>query len=202
MRKSIFKRCLCGFIAAATALSMTACKKDEVPMASKENVYRSEKIPMPQKFDYIAGMGSSGDNIYILGQTNEKVGEGDEAFYTYKTIISVVSIDGTEKANIVITEDDGSGNSKYVQKMCVNDDGSITLLMNLYSWDEETGESSQQYFISDYSADGSFIKENDITSIGKSNDDYIYFDTLLVGSDGTRYLSGNNNIYALDKDGT
>lgn len=201
MSKSILKRCLCGFLAAATALSMTACKKAEVPMASKENIYKAEKIPMPRKFDYIAGLGSVGDNIYILGVSSKTEGTGEDTRYISTTSLSIVAPDGTEQSNTVLAEDDGSGSSKNVQRMCINDDGSVTLLMNLYNWNEETGESSQQYFISDYSADGKLIKENDITSIGKSNDGYMYFDTMLVGSDGTRYLSGNNNIYAVDKDG-
>lgn len=202
MSKSILKRCLCVFIAAAAALSMTACKKAEAPMASKENIYKAEKIPMPRKFDYVAGLGSVGDNIYILGVSSETTGEGEETRYISTTQLSIVAPDGSEKSCIELAKDDGTGSSsKNVQRMCINDDGSVTLLMILYSWDEETGESSQQYFISDYSADGKLIKENDITDINKSDDDYVYFDTLLVDTDGTRYLSGNNSIYAIDKDG-
>ena len=137
MKKTIFKRSICGFIAIASLLSFTACGKQDIPMASKENVYTATNIEMPQDFDYVNLLGAYGDDIYVIGTKSESSGEGEDYTYSSKTILSVMDTAGTEKNSTVIAEDDGSGNgSKNFQKMCVADDGSIVLLVNSYTWND------------------------------------------------------------------
>ena len=65
-------------------------------MASKENIYKAEKIPMPRKFDYVAGLGSVGDNIYILGTSSRTEGTGEDTRYISTTSLSIVAPDGSE----------------------------------------------------------------------------------------------------------
>lgn len=202
MKKTIFKRSICGFIAIASLLSFTACGKQDIPMASKENVYTATNIEMPQDFDYVNLLGAYGDDIYVIGTKSESSGEGEDYTYSSKTILSVMDTAGTEKNSTVLAEDDGSGNgSKNIQKMCVADDGSIVLLVNSYTWNDETGESTSTYSIDKYDQNGTLIKSADITKSASSDDGYVYYDTMVIGNDGNYYLSGNNNVYVLDDSG-
>ncbi len=202
MKKTIFKRSVCGFIAIASLLSFTACGKQDIPMASKENVYSATNIEMPQQFDYVNSLGAYGDDIYVIGVKSESSGEGDDYTYSSKTILSIMDASGTEKSSTILAEDDGSGNgSKNVQKMCVADDGSIALLVNSYTWNDETDESINTYSIDKYDQNGNLVNSADITNSVTSDDGYVYYDTMVIGSDGNYYLSGSNNIYVLDESG-
>lgn len=67
MKKTILKRTVCAGLAAAMMLSLGACGKTNQPeMASKDNLYSSQEIPISD-FDGINVMTADSSNIYIAG---------------------------------------------------------------------------------------------------------------------------------------
>lgn len=203
MKKNIFKQCVCTALAAAMALSFTACGKAEIPMASKENVYTTTEIPMPEAFDYIQSMDSAGDKIYIIG-TKSNVDETDpeNPIYTSETMLSIIDSAGNKLNTVSIAKDDGTGGvSKNVNRMCVSEDGTVTLLINEYSWNEETYESTNKFYTETYDQNGTLAATADLSSLKTEDNEDFYIGDMTIDNSGNVYLSGNNCIYVASSDG-
>ena len=74
MKKTILKRGLCAAVAVSLMLgTTTGCgKKAEIPLASKDNIFTTENITMPEKFDYISAMDLVGDRMYLIGNISSQ----------------------------------------------------------------------------------------------------------------------------------
>ena len=67
MKKTILKRTVCAGLAAAMMLSLGACGKTSQPeMASKDNLYSSQEIPV-EDFEGINAMTADSNRVYIIG---------------------------------------------------------------------------------------------------------------------------------------
>lgn len=67
MKKTILKRTVCAGLAAAMMLSLGACGKNSQPeMASKDNLYSSQEIPVSD-FEGINAMTADSSRVYIIG---------------------------------------------------------------------------------------------------------------------------------------
>ncbi|MCD7731469.1 MAG: extracellular solute-binding protein [Oscillospiraceae bacterium] len=204
MKKNLLKRCGCIIIAAALTISMTACGEEEVPIASKENVFSATEVELPLDYDYIQQMVSSGDQIYIIGNiTHEDLSDPEDPIYTSDTILSILDSDGNSINSLTLASTESvSDTSTSINNMTVNDDGSLYLLINEYTWNEETYESTENRYIAKYDSSGNEQGVIDLNSL-ESNDESTYFwvDNMLVGDDGNIYMTCNNNIYVIDTDG-
>lgn len=202
MKKGLLKRCICAISAAAMLVSFTACGKASVPMASKENVFRATEIPIPSKFDYIQTMASNGTNIYLIGEKGETQGEGENQTYSSKTMMLVMDTAGNELNTTVIydSKENEEGSWRNINKIKVNNDGSMDMLVNVSSWNEETYESKNDFFIEKYDTNGKPSGSFQL-KINNSSDDYVYFSSFVKDDNGVYYLLGNNIIYMYDSNG-
>lgn len=67
MKKTILKRTVCAGLAAAMMLSLGACGKTNQPeMASKDNLYSSQEIPVSD-LEGINAMTADSDRVYVIG---------------------------------------------------------------------------------------------------------------------------------------
>ncbi len=211
MKKTILKRCVAAAVSAAAMLSFASCGKQEVPMASKENVYSTTEIPITEKYDYVNTMTFGGDNIYIFGNVNttpETDGEEVSENYSYSSdlVISILDTNGNPVDRIVLASnsDNAETGSVYsdISKVCITDDGSIVTLINSNSYNIQTGENSEQKIIKKYDKSGKEISSTDITSLKEQSDsEYFYIGSMEMDKDGNLYLLGDGAIYVCDPSG-
>ncbi|MBQ2824574.1 MAG: extracellular solute-binding protein [Oscillospiraceae bacterium] len=215
MKKNILKRCTAAAVSLAAMLSLASCGKQEVPMASKENVYRTTEIPFTETFEYINTMTYGGDRIYIFGNVNttpEPTGNTDggmvEETYSYSsdTVMAILDSDGNSLDRVVISSnsDNSETGSTYsnIQKVCVADDGTVALLMQNYTYNMQTNESTESYFIKKLDKDGKELSTTDISSVKEqSNAEYFYVGNMEMDNSGNIYLVTDNEIYVCDSTG-
>lgn len=202
MKHKLLKRGLCILVAAAMSLTMAGCaKKEAIPIATKDNIFESQDIPLPEKFDYVNTMSCVNDRIYIVGQQSREEGTGDNINYISTTKLCVCNVDGSLINGVELSVSDNTSTaSRSVNKMSVAADGSVTMLINEYSWDEVTYESTNKYFIAQYDKDGNFVSEKDISDLlSNSQDEYIQ--SMISDDSGNFYFLGNNVIYVADSSG-
>lgn len=84
MKKTILKRTVCAGLAAAMMLSLSACGKTDQPeLASKDNLYSSQEIPVAD-FEGINAMTADSSRVYIIGTRtvavkNDSASNGNDA---------------------------------------------------------------------------------------------------------------------------
>jgi len=210
MMKKTASRIAAAVMAAAMALGFSSCggKSGKSEIASKEHIFSSEKVELPGGLDYINSLFYSNDRIFIIGDKSTQEGEGENATYTSETKMQILSLDGTLENEIVLTKDDGKDGSghRYISSMTVDGSGSLISIENSYSWNETTGESKEAWYLVKYSSDGKLISETDMSELQEiakkeTGSDYFYADTFIVDNEGTIFISCNNIIFVLDKDG-
>ncbi|MCM1024538.1 MAG: extracellular solute-binding protein [Prevotella sp.] len=197
-------------LAAAMALGLSSCggTAGKSAIASKEHIFSAEKIEMPGGLDYINSLLYANEKIFVIGDKSTQEGEGDNVTYTSETKMQIIGLDGTLENEIVISKDDGSGNSehRYISSMTVDGDGNLISIENTYSWNETTGESNEAWYLVRYGSDGKLISETDLKDVQEivkkeTGNDYFYADTFIIGDDGLLYISFNNVIILLDGNG-
>ncbi len=208
MKKTIFKRLVCAALAAVMTLPLTACGKKEPPMASKENIFSTTEMELPQSFDNVQSMAVGGEKIFLIGSTYESSGEGENFKWKNQTILSILDMNGNGIKDVVLEETssedmESSGTSRNINRMCVDTAGNIFLLVNEYSWNEETMESKEEYYIARYDNDGNPIDEIKLDKLRQedSEEDYFYISGMAVGDDGSIVICGEKEVYALDNTG-
>ena len=214
MKKNLLTRIAAGAVAAVTALSLSACSagKSEPPLASKDNVYTTTEIPIPETFEYISSMGYGAGQIYIIGTVNTTPlpAEDEEAvsetyYNTSDLIMSVLDEQGNSVSRTVIaSNEDNEKGSVYtnVQKVCISDNGDVAMLITEYNYQYETGESTERFLIRRLDKTGKDLGEVDITSLKEQSDqEYFYIGSMETDSSGNIYLLGDNTVYVTDPTG-
>lgn len=210
MMKKTASRIAAAVMAAAMTLGFSSCggRSGKSEIASKEHIFSAEKIELPGGLDYINNLLYANDRIFIIGDKSSQEGEGENVTYTSETKMQILALDGTLENEIVLTKDDSKEGSehRYISSMTVDESGNLISVENSYSWNETTGESNEAWYLVKYGSDGKLISESnmsDLQEIAKkeTGNDYFYADTFVVGNDGTIFISCNNIIFVLDKDG-
>ena len=179
MKKTILKRTVCAGLAAAMMLSLGACGKTNQPeMASKDNLYSSQEIPVSD-LEGINAMTADSDRVYVIGtrtvslnnnngtntddNANADMGNTDDAEFGVMARESLgmavtgaaggdISIgDAAEAGGMIIP--DGSGN--------ITDEPAEEPAEETASVDTEEPiyDSYQQYWLEAYDFNGSKIGE-------------------------------------------
>lgn len=208
--KKTASRIAAAVLVAAMTLGFSSCggRAGKSQIASKEHIFTAEKVELPGGLDYINSLFYANGKIFVIGDKSTQEGEGENATYTSETKMQILDLDGTLESEIVITKDDGKEDSehRYISSMNVDESGNLVSMENSYSWNETTGESKEAWYLVKYSGDGKLISETDMSELQEvakkeTGNDYFYVDTFIVGNDGTIFISSNNVIFVLDKDG-
>lgn len=197
-------------MAAAMTLGFSSCggKAGKSEIASKEHIYSAEKVELPGGIDNINSLLYANEKIFIIGDKSTQEGEGDNITYTSETKMQILGLDGTLENEIVLTKDDGSDNTehRYISSMTVDQNGGLISVENSYSWNEETGESKEAWYLVRYGSDGKLISETELADVQETvkketGNDYFYINNFVAGNDGFLYMGCNDVILVLDESG-
>ncbi|MGM9522223.1 MAG: extracellular solute-binding protein [Oscillospiraceae bacterium] len=112
---------------------------------------------------------------------------------------------------------EGMEGSSYMQQMCIDKDGYIWVLENLYTYSfdlpedfDETTDSKWNYYVNGEDTymirkldnTGTEVSSIDTSQLRSSDADYFYVNNMTAGNDGNLYIStGDNFIYVLSPEG-
>lgn len=206
----ITKRITAAAMAAAMALSLAACgKKGGDVIASKEHVFSSEQIALPEGISSVNTIRYANDKLYIIGDHYWEEGEGEDTQYKNETKLQVLSLDGTlEKETVISSSDDqnaqeGISTWKNIRNMDIGSDGNLVSLENVSTWNETTYENTDEYFIVKYDSDGNRTNEISLKKIQDTvgEEDYFYINSFMPTDDGKYLLLYNSKIFVTDDSG-
>ena len=204
----ILKRAAAFTMAAAMLLPMTACGKKGSEIASKEHVFTSEQIQLPDGIDYVNTIKYANEKLYIVGDHSWQEGEGENTEYKSETKLQVLALDGTLENEMVISSSDdqnseeGISTWKSIHSMDIGSDGNLVSLENVSSWNETTSENTNEYFIVKYDSEGNRAKEISLKKIQDAAEaDYFYVNSFMPTDDGKYLLLYDSKIYVTDDSG-
>lgn len=196
-------------MAAAMLLPLAGCgKPKDNGIASKEHVFTAEQIELPEGLNNISSIRYSNEKLYILGDRYWEEGEGDNMQYKNETKLQVLALDGTlEKETVISSSDDQSSEEgvsswKNIRNMDIGSDGNLVSLENVSTWNENTSENTDDYFIVKYDGEGNRTKEISLKKIQDASDeDYFYVNSFMPTDDGKYLLLFRNKIFVTDDSG-
>ena len=196
-------RITAAVMAAAMALGFSSCGKKADVIASKEHIYSSQIIEFPGGLDYINRVLYSNDKLFVIGDRSWSEGEDEDYQYFSETKMQIVNLDGTLENEVVISSNDStSSTSRYMSSMIISDSGELAAIEQEYMWNEETGESSQKYFLVKYGTDGNKVSEADIQKVVEATgQDWFYVYSFVEDNDGNYLMLFDSSVYAVDTSG-
>lgn len=199
----IAARITAGAMAAALALGFSSCGKKADVIASKEHIYSSQIVEFPGGLDYVNRVLYSNDKLFVIGDRSWSEGEGENYQWFSETKMQIVNLDGSLEKEVIISKNDSSSSgSRYMNSSLITADGNLAAIENAYSWNEETGESSQEYFLVRYGTDGSKLSEANLEKVMKAaNLDWFYVYNFVEDNEGNFLMLCDGSVYAVDSDG-
>ncbi|MDE7289749.1 MAG: hypothetical protein K2N71_09675, partial [Oscillospiraceae bacterium] len=178
----ITKRAAALVMAMAIALPLAGCgKPKDNGIASKEHVFTAEQIALPEGIDYINTIKYANEKLYIVSDHSWNEGEGENSQYKSETKLQVLALDGTvEKETVISSSDDnnkeeGISTWKSIRNMDIGSDGNLVSLENINTWNENTSENSDEYFIVKYDSEGNRTSEISLKKVQDASEaDYFY----------------------------
>lgn len=210
------------FISLITVFSLVACGPADKNVPEKvrlENVYLTEKMPLPEDVD-IYSVVASGDNVYLRGSKHvETTNDDGYTEYEYYEVIY-----RTDKAFAELTEfftfqsedywDEATGYSsnKYFDRATSDGQGGLWISISEYEgWPDENGNgwtSRNNSTLYRYAEDGSVTREVNcreileaVPDIEDSELEYFYINSIAQTGDGNLYLCIGTRIIAIDAEG-
>lgn len=205
----ITKRITAAVMAAAMLLPLAGCGKKGDVIASKEHVFSSEQIALPEGISGVNTIRYANDKLYIIGDYYWEEGEGEDTQYKSETKLQVMSLDGTlEKETVISSSDDqnaqeGISTWKNIRNMDIGSDGNLVSLENVNTWNETTSENTDEYFIVKYDGDGNRTSEISLKKIQDTLDDndYFYINSFMPTDDGKYLLLYDSKVFITDDSG-
>lgn len=190
-------------MAVAVALSFSSCEKKKEVLASKENIFSSQKIAIPEGLDYLNNIFYANDSICILGEKSRKEGEGENTVYINETVMQIVDMEGNLVNEKVISND----SNRYIYSVNIDNNGNMVTLENCFFWNEETGESNEENYVVKYDGEGNVVSEINLDKASEAvkketGSDWFSVYNFVMADDGTLVLNCDNLIVVADKDGT
>ncbi len=115
--------------------------------------------------------GSAGPEIVISQPEPEKEGEGEEG-------------EEGEKGEGKVRASDNRDISSFMFDM----DGNLVTIETVYHWNEETGGSSQEYYLCKYSAQGEKLSEQDFSDVMEKDENNSYVRDVCMDGEGRVYM--------------
>lgn len=200
--KKLYKRTLSVALASVMVLSMTACGGGNGEQAQsdskeeKEFVWVSEFIELDSDSSIY---NSKARNGYIYYQ---KYNWDEEKQQSSCSIESISLTDGSAGPSLPIDiMIEGENGSRNVDSFMPTEDGIVTV-EGVYHWNEETGESSSEYYVCKYDQTGVRVSEADITEVLTKDENNVWISNMAMDSEGRIYLSSDTVIFLLDAEGS
>lgn len=203
-----FKKVLAAVVSAAVlCLTVSSCGKSapEPEIASKEHVYREEKIELPHDMNNISSVFYNDGKIYIIGSRSESSGNGVDTYeWTEETAIQIIGLDGKIENTVVIAKESGDSynySPRQVMKACGDSDGGIVTIDSKPTAFTSAGVTSE-YNLVRYSETGK--KLSDVSLNGLTDElekDNLYVYDMISLDDRTYLIMLENTIAAIDRDG-
>ena len=207
----IISKITAAAMAAALALGLSSCTSDEGGfgknkkdvIASKEHIYSSQTVEFPGGLDYINTVLYSNGKLFVVGDHSWTEGEEENRQWFNETKMQIMSIDGTLENEVIISTNDGnSSGSRYMNGTLITADGNLAAIESAYSWNEETGESSEDYFLVIYGLDGSKLSEANLEKVVEATgSDWFYVYSFVEDNEGNFLMLYDSVVYAVDKNG-
>lgn len=174
----MFKRIFAAVTSAAICLTISSCGKQppEPETASKEHVYKEDKIELADGFDVIDRIVCSDEKIYMLGE-KYIYGEDDNVLGV-NYILNVMNTDGLLEKETELDLDIKSFDMQ-ISAVCV-DGGVISAVIKNYS--------DESFSLYRFSSDGEMLGKVCITGDLKEISDFSSVIDGFIQLDGSRYL--------------
>ncbi len=188
-------RITAAVMAAALAVGFSSCGKKGDVIASKEHIYSSQIIELPEGLTYRQKVLYGNEKLYIIGENQweepadstagtssdgtsaettaaaEEIAADEEApvetVWHSETKMQVVDMEGNLiKETVISSNDSDTYESRNISNVIILNSGDLLSMEQTYRWDETTGESDEHYYLVKYSAeDGSKISEADLQAV-------------------------------------
>ena len=205
MKKRILALLLSGLLAVST---LTGCG-ESTKESTKKNIAQSEEkkgfVYVPTYFDW--GFEKS-DNDWINtygirnGQMLGMYQTYDEVTYKSMQELLVMNLaDGVLNRIPVKLENE----NQYVNQFAMKEDGTVLVCVEEYKWDEKTQKGESLYTIFNLDAAGTVLSAMDMTPVCKEMEDkyeWAYPQNMIVDGDGILYIQFDQEIVALNEDGS
>ncbi len=162
-------------------------------IASKEHVYKSQAVNIPDGIDYPDNAVYANGKIFIFGYNTFSEGEGENTRWYMEEKLLTVGLDGTlEKENFLFSTKDSIENSRSIIGTAVTKDGDIICI-----------ESGSSHFIVKYSGeDGSKISESSLNGItAAQGGDFFTVESIAADGSGRILFSSGGTIFITNESG-
>ncbi len=213
------KKLVTAFLAILTLFALVSCSPGEEKAPEKvvlENVYLAEKIPTPDNVD-LYNLMVSGDRAYFSGSKEVKttdeygneISEWHECIYVSDQDFSDIKELYTYKGEWGYDEDTGVDWGNYLNGYNPAGDGNLWVSFVEYrNWREDDEyKYEENTTLKLLSPDGTFLKEVDISSILKEQEEFsdgrgnAYIGQVFTTSDGKMIMIiGSEYVFIIDKD--
>lgn len=203
-----FRKIFAAVTAAAMCLTVSSCGKQlpEPETASKEHVFREERVKLQGLPETIEAKFYSDGKVYIIGTFSQSEGDNYENIkWSSETRLKVVNLEGETELDVPIGSREGGAESFFgtrnIMKACPDADGGIVTIdenreKNSY------GEYGSVYYLVRYSAEGEKLSEANLEKVMEElNTDSLFICGMTALEDGLYMLSLDKSIAVIDKDG-
>lgn len=121
--------------------------------------------------------------------------------------MQILSLDGTVEGEVILSsqrsDETGYSGGRWISSIKPDKDGGVTALERNFTYNEETGESTEEYFLIRYGAEGGITSEAKLDKVmeamgGENN----YINDFMPAGNGLYLLGCNGAVYITDAQGS
>ena len=201
----MLKRIFSAITAAAICLTISSCGKQltEPETASKDHIFREEKIELPKDLNYISSIFYNDGKIYIVGVKSERSGNDVDTYrWSEETAVQTLGLDGKAENTVIISKEEGNSYNmpRQISKVCGESGGGIAALCITAEF-TSTGVTSE-YTLVRYSETGEKLSDVNLSELMTELDiGDLYAGDMLSLDDGNYLLMLEKTIAAIDSSG-
>ncbi len=197
------KKLLALVLSVIMAVSVMACGSNGKEV-TQESQQQTGHVYVPEYYDWGIEVGDNdwvntygAANGYMLGMY-QYIGED----YKSKTELLAMNLEDNSLLRIPLELEK---ENQYVNTFTMTEDGSLLAIAEEHNWDEKTGQEDAYYQLLTLDSTGQILATVDFTALSKELQEkyeYFYISSLAADSEGTAYIGCEQEIVALNEDGT
>ena len=203
-----FRKIFAAVTAAAMCLTISSCGKQapEPETASKEHVFREERVKLQGLPETIEAKFYSDGKVYIIGTFSQSEGDTYENIkWSSETRLKIVNLEGETELDVPICSQEGGAENFFgtrrVERACPDADGGIVTIDDSME-KNSNGEYDSVYYLVRYSKNGEKLSEANLEKLMEELDtDDLYTYGMTAPEDGLYMLALDKSIAVIDKDG-